>query len=1098
MRSRLKILIQLIILLTCHLLFSQYSFTQTPKIIRGDLQFEHIDIAEPGSFANAVNVIIQDRLGFLWLGTGNGLHRYDGYTVETYTYKMEDTLSLSQNNINNLLEDRMGNLWIGTIGGGLNCFNRKTGQFKRYQHNPNDTTSLSHNRVLDIYEADNGKLWIATDGGTINLFDPKTGSFKRYGKKYGTAKNISGDLVFCLYEDKLGTFWVGSWGLHRFDPNAGTFTNYLLNQKNPLNEENQVFVVYEDSHDTLWVGTERGLFIFNRKTEKFSLYARYFPDPHLGGHLAEGNIYSIFEDNQGDIWIGIGTDEPYGSLLRLDRESHTFIAASLEPGVLNSWQDRAVGNIFEDRFGILWAGTSQGLSKFDRRSRVFKHYPKMTPDGQNVPEERADFIRNAWVDAVAEDHDDNLWFGLGSAGLARLDRENQTYNYYVPDPDDPTSLSHLSVFSLLVDRDGTLWIGTGNRFNTSSNPDIGLNRYNKTTDSFISYKHNPKDPNSISNGPIKSLLEDRNGFLWIGTTTGELNRFDKITGQFKHYPLPGKTTVLDMLEDQHGKIWISAVKGIFEFNPKTGLFELFCSDGNDCPLPSEAIHEDPQGVIWFASSNGLFGYDPDQDNMKQFTIEDGLPTNFLQGILDGNEDELWMGTFAGIVHFNKQTETFRTYSRDRGVQGSRFAGTSFFKSKKGELFFGGINGVNAFFPEQIQDNLIPPEVVLTDLEIFGQSITKETGVLQNPIYETREINLSYDQNDLTFEYVGLHFTDPPLNSYAYKLEGYDDWREVGTRKIAVYNNLDPGSYTFQVKAANKYGAWNEKGASVNITIAPPWWRTTWAYFGYFILFISIVFLFDRVQRNRLIRRERLKSVEAELEEARQLQLSMLPKEVPQLPDIEIAAYMKTATEVGGDYYDFHVGEDGTLTVVVGDATGHGLKAGTMVTAAKSLFGSLAENPDILSTFQEMSKSIKSMKLPLLSMCFTMLKIKDGELKLSSAGIPPVLIYRNVSKKLEELSIDGMPLGAMDGFPYREETVPLEPGDTVLLMSDGFPELMNAKEEMLDYERAYHSFTEVAEKSPQDVIDHLNRVGQDWANGKFQGDDITFVVLKVKM
>lgn len=235
----------------------------------------------------------------------------------------------------------------------------------------------------------------------------------------------------------------------------------------------------------------------------------------------------------------------------------------------------------------------------------------------------------------------------------------------------------------------------------------------------------------------------------------------------------------------------------------------------------------------------------------------------------------------------------------------------------------------------------------------------------------------------------------------------------------------------------------------------------------------------------------------ELEEARKLQLSMLPKVIPKLTNIEIAVHMKTATEVGGDYYDFHAGEDGALTAVIGDATGHGLKAGTMVTAAKSLFSALGQNPDIDAIFGQMNESIKAMKLQLLAMCVTMLKIKDGKMRLSSAGIPPVLVYRSSSQKLEEIDVHGLPLGAMKGSYYHEEEVNLEPGDTVLLMSDGFPELMNDEEEMLDYARAYKAFKEAAAKSPKEIISHLVETAKDWANGRPQDDDITFVVLKVK-
>ncbi|MCG8607930.1 PP2C family protein-serine/threonine phosphatase, partial [bacterium] len=233
----------------------------------------------------------------------------------------------------------------------------------------------------------------------------------------------------------------------------------------------------------------------------------------------------------------------------------------------------------------------------------------------------------------------------------------------------------------------------------------------------------------------------------------------------------------------------------------------------------------------------------------------------------------------------------------------------------------------------------------------------------------------------------------------------------------------------------------------------------------------------------------------ELEEARRLQLSMLPKTIPSHPDLEIAVYMKTATEVGGDYYDFHVAEDGTLTAVVGDATGHGLKAGTMVTVAKSLFSSLAREPDIVSTFRAMSASIKAMQLPLLSMCLAMLKIKNGEMKLSSAGIPPALIYRHSTKTVEEVAISGMPLGAMKRFPYRQRGVPLGSGDTILLMTDGFPERMNQKEEMLDYHRAETAFRKAARRSPKEIVDHLVKSCDDWAGGRAQDDDVTFVVIK---
>jgi len=235
----------------------------------------------------------------------------------------------------------------------------------------------------------------------------------------------------------------------------------------------------------------------------------------------------------------------------------------------------------------------------------------------------------------------------------------------------------------------------------------------------------------------------------------------------------------------------------------------------------------------------------------------------------------------------------------------------------------------------------------------------------------------------------------------------------------------------------------------------------------------------------------------ELEEARQLQLSMLPNELPKLPNLDIAVYMKTATEVGGDYYDFHVGMDGTLTAVIGDATGHGLNAGTIVTATKSLFNSYAPNPDILFTFSEISRCIKQMKFKRLSMCLSLLKLEGNKIKMSAAGMPPALIYRESKKEIEEIMLKGMPLGATDKFPYKLRETQFNSGDTVLLMSDGFPELFNDKKEMYGYDKVKSTFSEIAEKSPENIIDYLKVKVADWLDGREPDDDITFVVLKMK-
>jgi len=327
---------------------------------------------------------------------------------------------------------------------------------------------------------------------------------------------------------------------------------------------------------------------------------------------------------------------------------------------------------------------------------------------------------------------------------------------------------------------------------------------------------------------------------------------------------------------------------------------------------------------------------------------------------------------------------------------------------------------------------------------------------------------------------------------------------VGNQRTAIYPNLPPGDYIFHLKASNNNEVWNEEGVKIAIIINPPLWATWWAYTLYIFFAVGLLYSVRKFELNRRREKENKRLLELEnkrkseeLEEARQLQLSMLPKELPRLPHLDIAVYMQTATEVGGDYYDFNVSMDGTLTVVIGDATGHGMKAGTMVTTAKSLFSTHAGNPDVLFSFNEFSRCIRKMNFGRVSMCLTMVKIQNNKLQISSAAMPPAYIFRKEHKIIEEYQFEAMPLGAIDKFPYEIKETQLNPGDTVLLLSDGLPELENKNGDMFGYSRIRDGFKSIAEKSPDDIISHLKNNGATWADNGDPGDDVTFVVIKVK-
>ena len=550
-----------------------------------------------------------------------------------------------------------------------------------------------------------------------------------------------------------------------------------------------------------------------------------------------------------------------------------------------------------------------------------------------------------------------------------------------------------------------------------------------------------------------------------------------------------------------------------------------------------SLHEGRDGTLWVGTGNGLNQLqgdstaDPASTSFTRYTDE---TTNFdgsaVMSILEDEKGMLWLGLFSGkLARFNPETGHVRLFGSRAGIEVVEFFQGAV-RTREGTMYFGGQRGMIAFDPARSQENTQPPGLVLSELWLVNQVIEPgPEAPLQAPLSETTEVVLTYRQNDLSIGFVGLHYADPSGNRYNYRLVNYDeDWRGVTEQRRATYTSLRPGSYTFEVKAANSDGVWTEEPVRLSVVILPPWWRTWWAYLLYGLLVIGGVLAVGRFQRRRLIKQEReraaieqaelraeaaelqaqateaqAKALQAEnerqtqeLDAARDLQLSMLPQTLPEHPTVELAAFMETATEVGGDYYDFNLAEDGTLTLAIGDATGHGMKAGTMVTATKSLFANMADEEDLVQVLEKSTRALKRMGLPKLYMALALGRLRDHTLELAGAGMPPALVYQAATQQVEEISLKGVPLGG-PAFSYRKTCVALSPGDTVMLMSDGFPELFNDSREMLGYDRAVSIFAEVAHQSPEEIIEHFKASASTWMNGRAQDDDVTFVVMKVK-
>jgi len=756
---------------------------------------------------NNILSLYEDRAGILWIGTFyGGLNKYDRKNGSFSHYKREpgNPNSLSNNKVNCILEDRSGVLWVGTEGG-LNKFDCEKEFFTVYKNNPENPHSLSHNSVLVIYEDGSGTIWLGTNGGGLNQFDPATNNFIAYENRAGDPDSLSNNVVRCIHEDLSGVLWIGTdGGLNRFDRRREIFTTYQHFDNIPDSlSNNEVYAIYQDRSGHFWVGTNGGLNLFDQRTETFF---RYRSDYNDLDSISNDGIRSIFEDQCGVIWIGTYG----GGVNKFDGDKKKFYHYYSNPGNPNSLSDNIVWSIYEDKDGYLWIGTHNGgLNKLDRKNNRYTHYL--------ADPSKANSLSSNSVRLVYEDHLGILWLGTNGGGLNAFDREKETFKWYKNEPDNPNSLSHNELRSIYEDSSGTLWIGTNGG---------GLNRFNRRTGTFKRYRYNPNRPHSLSNDFVRAIYEDSRGNFWIGTQGGGLNRLDRKNETFTHYK-----------------------------HSPDDPFSLT----NDYVF---AIYEDSSKELWIGTwGGGLNRFDRKEKKFYHFRMAEGLPNDAVYGILEDGQGNLWLSTNMGLSRFNPRTIEFKNYTESDGLQSNEFNGGACFKSSSGEMFFGGINGFNAFYPNQITDrNYIPP-IVITAFRKLNQEF-----MLPQPISEITKLQLSYKDYFFSFEFAALDYTAPQKNLYAYKMEGLDKhWIYTDAdKRFASYTTLQPGDYTFKVKGTNSDGKWNEEGTSIDILIKPPIWGTWW--FKTLGIILSLLFLFylHRRRTTRIKQEMEKKRLEEEL------------------------------------------------------------------------------------------------------------------------------------------------------------------------------------------------------------------------------------------
>ncbi len=1049
-----------------------------------NIKFVRLSI-EDGLSQSIVTSIIQDRRGFMWFGTEDGLNTYDGYNFSVLRHNSGNPNSLSHNNIYALHQDRSGIIWVGTFYGGLTGFNPATGKFVRYSRIPGDPGSLSNDVVWCICEDREGKLWVGTSGG-LNRFDKDTGKFTHYLHDPQNSGSLSADRVYCILEDRAGNIWAGTGGggLNRLDRESGSFVHYRHRPGDAGSLSNDtVRVLRQDRRGGLWIGTDGGL---NRMTPGTGTFVHYRHRPGDPVSLGHDEIYALFEDHSGALWIGTNG----GGLDKLPAEGKRIINYIKHPNDPRSLSYNEIRAIFQDRSGVIWVGTyGGGISKFHGKRKPFVHYQPDPEDPNSLSHEIV------W--SICEDRGGILWIGTHGGGLDRFDRKTSGFTHYRAGGGEG-SISHDIVRNVYEGREGAIWAGTHGG---------GLNRFDKESQTFTTYRFDPQDPTSLSHDQTRAIYQDRAGALWIGTYGGGLNRFNREEKNFTRFrhddAVPhslSNDVVRAIIEEPGGAFWIGTYGGGLNLMDRsTGRFRHYrANPGDPAGLSNDYIftlHVDAKGVLWIGTwGGGLNRYERGSQTFIHFRTEDGLPNNGIYGILEDGLGHLWLSTTSGLSRFDPVSKTFKNYTEIDGLQSNEFNGGSYFKSAGGEMFFGGIQGFNAFFPEKIVDNPHIPPVVITVFRKMNRVVQ-----LDKPIREVRELSLSYRDYFFSFEFTALDYSVPSKNRYAYKMEGLDNqWISVDARtRRASFTTLAPGTYRFRVKGSNNDGIWNQEGMSIKVVITPPFWARWWFRFLVALSVLMAVVIFYRGN----LRNVKLKT---QLQAAHDAQMSIMPQEDPKIRGYDISGICIPAHDVGGDFFDYIWldREKNHFGIVVGDVSGKAmLSAMTAVMCSGIIYARSDESHSVADIMTRANRTLyfKSDKKMFTALCLAALDTWNRTLEFTDAGLNEPLLKRNGAVSPIPGEGSRVPLGVLRDNRYKEKKVTLSAGDMVVLFTDGVTEAENSAGDFYGIPRLKNLLhgLNTGNLSAGGIKSRIVEDVQLFANGAPQHDDITVVVIKVK-
>ncbi|MES2775690.1 MAG: two-component regulator propeller domain-containing protein [Bacteroidota bacterium] len=833
------------------LLFFSFLFQQKIDAQESLLNFTNYS-SKDGLSSGTVYDIIKDSFGFLWLATEDGLNRFDGSNFKVYRHNPSNPVGLRVNHITALFEDKKGRLWIGTNGGGLSYYDRNKDSIFNYLPDGINQIAAAVNSLDGDRE---GNIFVSCYGGLFKI-DGSSYALVINGKDSKLTKALSGVIILSLMEDSRHRKWVGTnVGLYLYDKANDNLTVYKHVEGNPLSlPGDDINRIAEDSAGNIWVGGEHGVSMMMADGKNFQKYTH----TSTTGQLSSNTVFAMAADTRNRLWIG--TDE---GLNILDISTKTVTVYVPDNRSSSSLSSRSIRSLFFDPGGIYWVGTFRGgLHKYDENFNYFnlKDYNAFDPFG----------LRSPIVTAFAA-HQAKVFVGTDGGGLQLYDRQTgllEHVNLPIPSLD---SKHDLTILALEMDRNDKLWIGTFIN---------GLYCYDPSSKNVRRYTKGAA-PTDLNNNDIFCLKEDTKGNMWVATNGAGINviRTDNtLIDKYVNDPSrpndqgrPSSNYIRCFEEDTDGHMWVGTFgSGVSVFDPGSQQFTFY--NKLNSGLPSDyvsTIKQDKAGNIWIGTSgNGMGLLEKGSKRFEAIGEKEGLINGNVQKIIEDASGKLWISTNSGLSCYDPRTKIFKNYTAHNGLQTGAFVPLSGLRLTDGELFFGGQNGFNHFNPTSFTTNKNIPPVVLTNLTIDNQVAQPQNdGPIDKPIQLAEELRLSYKQAfSIAFE--ALDFTVPAANQYEYMLKGFDkNWISAGKEHSAYYANIPPGSYTFIVRASNNDGVWNKEGKSIRVVVAPPLWRTTYAYILYFLLAAAALYFI----RRRGIQKIRLKYViDQERKEAKML------------------------------------------------------------------------------------------------------------------------------------------------------------------------------------------------------------------------------------